>query len=114
MVVVVALLPVLDDTNPKRIPSYFKTSIALAHVNSRRLFRLFLTKLPLISIPVCAMSTAGKSATDYDRTNATTNYMYRQFGVTFPSQITTDIDADRLDKLRVNYYGETAVSGSTK
>ena len=61
---------------------------------------------------VQALPMAIMSATDYDRTNATTNYMYRQFGVTFPSQITTDIDADRLDKLRVNYYGETAVSGS--
>ena len=61
---------------------------------------------------VQALPMAIMSATDYDRTNATTNYMYRQFGVTFPSQIMTDIDADRLDKLRVNYYGETAVSGS--
>ncbi|MEM8205524.1 DUF3383 family protein, partial [Morganella morganii] len=52
------------------------------------------------------------AATDYDRTNATTNYMFRQLGVTFPAQVTTDQDADRFDKLRVNYYGETAVAGS--
>lgn len=61
---------------------------------------------------VQALPMAIMAATDFDRTNATTNYMYRQFGITFPSQITTDIAADRLDKLRVNYYGETAVSGS--
>ncbi|MGK5722384.1 DUF3383 family protein, partial [Proteus mirabilis] len=42
---------------------------------------------------VQALPMAIMAATDYDRTNATTNYMYRQFGVTFPSQITTDIDA---------------------
>ncbi|CDL85470.1 DUF3383 domain-containing protein [Xenorhabdus szentirmaii] len=61
---------------------------------------------------VQALPMAIMAATDYDRTNATTNYMYRQFGVTFPSQTRTDLDADELDKLRVNYYGETAVAGS--
>ncbi|MDE9571598.1 DUF3383 family protein, partial [Xenorhabdus bovienii] len=61
---------------------------------------------------VQALPMAIMAATDYDRTNATTNYMYRQFGVTFPSQIRTDLDANKLDKLRVNYYGETAVAGS--
>ncbi|MDR0805946.1 MAG: DUF3383 domain-containing protein [Enterobacteriaceae bacterium] len=62
---------------------------------------------------VNALPMAVMAATDYDRTNATTNYMYRQFGVTFPSQISTDLDADEMDKLRVNYYGETAVAGSS-
>ncbi|HHZ9142276.1 DUF3383 domain-containing protein [Proteus mirabilis] len=61
---------------------------------------------------VQALPMAIMAATDFERTNATTNYMYRQFGITFPSQVTTDMAADRLDKLRVNYYGETAVSGS--
>ncbi|KMJ46896.1 phage protein [Xenorhabdus khoisanae] len=61
---------------------------------------------------VQALPMAIMAATDYDRTNATTNYMFRQFGVTFQSQISADLDADRLDKLRVNYYGETAVAGS--
>ncbi|MGJ0637425.1 DUF3383 domain-containing protein [Xenorhabdus bovienii] len=61
---------------------------------------------------VQALPMAIMAATDYDRTNATINYMYRQFGVTFPSQISTDMNADTLDKLRVNYYGETAVAGS--
>ena len=59
-----------------------------------------------------ALPMAIMAATDFDRTNATTNYMYRQFGITFPSQVKTDIAADRLDKLRVNYYGETAVTGT--
>lgn len=59
-----------------------------------------------------ALPMAVMAATDYDRTNATTNYMFRQFGVTFPAQVTADLDADKLDKLRVNYYGETAVAGS--
>lgn len=59
-----------------------------------------------------ALPMAVMAATDYDRTNATTNYMFRQFGVTFPAQVTADLDADNLDKLRVNYYGETAVAGS--
>ncbi|MDC9591179.1 DUF3383 domain-containing protein [Xenorhabdus sp. XENO-10] len=61
---------------------------------------------------VQALPMAIMAATDYDRTNATTNYMFRQFGVTFPSQISADLEADRFDKLRVNYYGETAVAGS--
>ncbi|EQC1409771.1 DUF3383 domain-containing protein [Providencia rettgeri] len=59
-----------------------------------------------------ALPMAVMAATDYDRTNATTNYMFRQLGITFPAQVTTDTDADRFDKLRVNYYGETAIAGS--
>ncbi|MBT0502609.1 DUF3383 domain-containing protein [Morganella morganii subsp. morganii] len=59
-----------------------------------------------------ALPMAVMAATDYDRTNAATNYMFRQLGVTFPAQVTKDADADRFDKLRVNYYGETAVAGS--
>lgn len=52
------------------------------------------------------------SATDYTRTNATTNYMFRQYGVTFPAQVRNDLDANLYDPLRVNYYGRTAVAGS--
>ncbi|MGY0378007.1 DUF3383 domain-containing protein [Providencia sp. PROV170] len=59
-----------------------------------------------------ALPMAVMAATDYDRTNATTNYMFRQFSIAFPAQVTTDKDADRYDKLRVNYYGQTAVAGS--
>lgn len=61
---------------------------------------------------VQALPMAIMAATDYDRTNATTNYMFRQFSVTFPAQVTTDQDANLYDKSRVNYYGETAVAGS--
>lgn len=61
---------------------------------------------------VQALPMAAMAATDYTRTNATTNYMFRQFGVTFPAQVTSDPTADRYDKLRINYYGETAVAGS--
>lgn len=59
-----------------------------------------------------ALPMAVMAATDYDRTNATTNYMFRQFGVTFPAQVTSDTIANQLDKLRINYYGETAIAGS--
>ncbi len=52
------------------------------------------------------------AATDFDRTNATTNYMYRQFNVTFPAQVNSNADADKMDRLRINYYGATAVAGS--
>lgn len=52
------------------------------------------------------------SATDYSRTNATTNYMYRQSGVTVEPQVTSTDDANIYDPLRINYYGQTAVSGS--
>lgn len=56
-----------------------------------------------------ALPMAVMAATDYDRTNATTNYMFRQFSIAFPAQVTTAKDADRYDKLRVNYYGEVVV-----
>ena len=53
------------------------------------------------------------AAIDYDQTNATTSAMYRQAGVSIDRTIKSDQDADRLDKARINYYGETAVFGST-
>src|SRR5690625_866807 len=52
------------------------------------------------------------SATDYSRTNAATNYMFRQSSVTVEPQVTTTLDANTYDPLRINYYGQTAVSGS--
>lgn len=51
------------------------------------------------------------AATNYDRTNAATNYMFRRGGVTIPAQVTTAQDADALDALRVNYYGQTSSAG---
>lgn len=58
-------------------------------------------------LPMAAMA-----ATDYDRTNATVNYMYRQSGITMAPQVTTSQQADLYDAARVNYYGQTAVAGS--
>ena len=52
------------------------------------------------------------AAIDYDRTNATTSAMYRQAGVTIPAVVTSDLEANKLDKARVNYYGQTAIYGS--
>jgi hypothetical protein len=52
------------------------------------------------------------SATDYTRSNATKNYMYRQSGVTFAAQVTTNAKANELDLARVNYYGQTASAGA--
>lgn len=49
------------------------------------------------------------AATDYDRRNATVNYMYRQGP--FTADVTTDAEADLLDSYRANYYGETASAG---
>lgn len=57
------------------------------------------------SIPQAIMA-----ATNYQRRNATVNYMYRQVsGMT--ADVTTDALADTYDALRVNYYGETANAG---
>lgn len=52
------------------------------------------------------------SATDYSRVNATTNYMFRQYGIAFTPQVTSTLMANLYDPLRVNYYGRTAVAGS--
>lgn len=52
------------------------------------------------------------AATDYDRASATTNYMFRQSGVTVPAQVTSGQDADDNDRARVNYYGQTAIAGT--
>lgn len=58
-----------------------------------------------------ALPMAVMAATDYDRTNATINYMYRQSGTTWMADVTTDRLADLYDSLRVNYYGQTATAG---
>lgn len=58
------------------------------------------------AIPMAVMA-----ATDYDRTNATINYMFRQSGVTLTSDVTDDQMADFYDARRVNYYGQTASAG---
>lgn len=50
------------------------------------------------------------AATDYDRTNAVVNYMFKQFGGVSAS-VTTDADSDSMDSMRVNYYGRTQTAG---
>jgi hypothetical protein len=49
------------------------------------------------------------AATDYTRVNAVQNYMYQQFALT--PTVTTTAESDRLDGLRVNYYGRTQTAG---
>lgn len=50
------------------------------------------------------------AATDYTKTNAVVNYMFKQFGGVTAS-VTTDADSDGMDALRVNYYGRTQTAG---
>lgn len=57
-----------------------------------------------------AIPAAIMAATDYDRRNATVNYMYRQVGG-FTADVTTDALANIYDAARVNYYGQTASAG---
>jgi len=58
-----------------------------------------------------ALLQAIQAATDYERRNASINFMFRQNQVVFTADVTTDSDADYYDALRVNYYGETATAG---
>lgn len=58
-----------------------------------------------------ALPMAVMAATDYDRTNAAINYMFRQSGVTLTADVTAEQDANTYDALRVNYYGQTATAG---
>lgn len=56
------------------------------------------------SLPMAIMA-----ATDYQRRNATVNYMFRQSSLT--ADVTTTAEAIALNDARVNYYGNTAVAG---
>ncbi len=49
------------------------------------------------------------AGTDYSRRNSVQNYMFQQAALT-PSVITTP-ESDRLDALRINYYGRTQTAG---
>lgn len=49
------------------------------------------------------------AATDYDRRNATINYMFRQSVLT--GDVTDTAESIELDGMRVNYYGTTASAG---
>ena len=57
-----------------------------------------------------ALPMAIMAATNYQRRDATVNYMYRQLGA-FTPDVTTDAQADAYDVQRVNYYGETSSAG---
>jgi Protein of unknown function (DUF3383) len=52
------------------------------------------------------------AATDYTQRNATSTYMFKQWGGLVPD-VTTDEESDALDALRVNYYGQTQTAGQT-
>lgn len=50
------------------------------------------------------------AATDYEKRNASQNYMYQQ-GNFIPS-VTDDANSDNYDLIRVNYYGQTQTAGN--
>lgn len=57
-----------------------------------------------------AIPAAIQAATDYNRRNATVNYMYRQVaGMT--ADVSSNDDANLFDAIKVNYYGQTASAG---
>lgn len=56
------------------------------------------------SLPMAIMA-----ATDYERRNATVNFMFRQSALSF--DVNTTDEAIALNAVRVNYYGNTAVAG---
>lgn len=58
------------------------------------------------SLPMAIMA-----ATDYQRRNATINYMFRQSSLT--ADVTDTAEAIALNDARINYYGDTAVAGQT-
>ncbi|MBP3934611.1 MAG: DUF3383 family protein, partial [Pseudomonas sp.] len=58
------------------------------------------------SLPMAIMA-----ATDYQRRNATINYMFRQSALSY--DVTDTAEAIALNDARVNYYGNTAVAGQT-
>jgi hypothetical protein len=58
------------------------------------------------SLPMAIMA-----ATDYQRRNATINYMFRQSSLSY--DVTDTAEAIALNDARVNYYGNTAVAGQT-
>lgn len=56
-----------------------------------------------------ALPQAIMAATDYQRRNATVNYMYRQGS--FINEVTSTSESDGYDIIRTNYYGSTAIAG---
>jgi hypothetical protein len=58
-----------------------------------------------------ALPAAIMAAIDYNRTNATVNFMYRQGLYAVVNDVTSDTFADLLDAARTNYYGTTSSAG---
>lgn len=56
-----------------------------------------------------ALPAAIMAATDYQRRNATVNYMYRQGS--FINEVGSTAESDSYDLIRTNYYGFTAIAG---
>lgn len=52
------------------------------------------------------------ASTDYTRVNSTKNYMFYEASLT--PTVTTTAESNRLDALRVNYYGQTQTAGQFK
>jgi hypothetical protein len=50
------------------------------------------------------------AATNYQRRNATVNYMYRQVPG-MAADVSSNADANTYDAMRISYYGETASAG---
>lgn len=94
------------DVPPSEAEDYAAALLGTASVG-------LLLRRPQDEVTLAVLPGAIMSATDYTRVNATTNYMFRQYGVTFPAQVTSDTQANLYDPLRVNYYGRTAVAGSS-
>ena len=69
-----------------------------------------LTYAPLASEYPEILPMAALAATQYDQRDSVINYMFKQVGGLAPS-VTSDVDADTFDALRVNYYGLTQTAG---
>lgn len=64
------------------------------------------------NVYLSALPAAIMAATNYDRRNATVNYMFRSPQIALPDQVVSDLEANELDKLRINFYGLTQANGS--
>jgi hypothetical protein len=58
----------------------------------------------------CTLAMAAQAAINYNRINATINFMFIVDG-NYTADVTDDTTATQLDKLRINYYGRTQKGG---
>lgn len=87
--------------NPTTAPTFYA---ALQTISSTGLILNKSASQYLEALPQAIMA-----ATDYQRRNATVNYMYRQGS--FANEVTTTAESDGYDIIRTNYYGVTAIAG---